>query len=117
MREESLTSKFEKVPLKAAYQYAKSEGAPDWVKVLKPGTQIMGTYTGTYTNPETSQKTHYFDSTEGRISVSGRTVLNNAIAKAKPGDSLRVTYKGLGKRVPGRKPPHLFDVTRLTNEA
>ena len=44
------------------------------------------------------------------VSIWGCTILDQRMVSIKPGDKLRVTYKGLAEKQPGKNPAKIFKV-------
>jgi hypothetical protein len=50
------------------------------------------------------------ENAEGIKNVWGSAVLDQRMAGVKIGEKVRITYKGLGDKKPGKNPPKLFKV-------
>lgn len=54
------------------------------------------------------------DANEGeRVAVFAPTLLARSLEQAAVGETIKITYLGLGKKVKGRNAPHTFDVEVL----
>lgn len=76
-------------------------------------TQVEGYYLGSKVTPDKGYGPgllHFFKTKQGDIGVWGKTMMNNSLTEDLVGQMVRVTYKGLGKKTPGKNPAQLFDV-------
>ena len=53
---------------------------------------------------------YHLEVEEKQISIWGCTVLDQKMVFVKPADKIRITYKGLGEKQPGKNPAKLFKV-------
>jgi hypothetical protein len=108
---------FDDSPINTFYQMKEPETPHEKVKVLQKGQELIGRYSHTFVDGD--YRTHLFTSkSEGKFTVKGCASLNNAIAEANKGDTLRIVYSGKGAKPakPGRKAPFLFEVFLTTEE-
>lgn len=106
------------LPIVAYYQFAEPEEPNDKVRVLKKGDKIVGVYEHTFVQKVDSieYRNHLIRTAEGKVTIKGSTGLNNTLANIEKMTPVLIEYMGKGKKKPGRKPPHLFDVYGLTDQ-
>ena len=77
----------------------------------KEGDSITGTFVNADSNVGPNNSTMYHLEVEGKpVGIWGCTILDQRMVAVKPGDKLRITYKGLGEKVGGKNPAKIFKV-------
>lgn len=76
---------------------------PNTWKPEKDGDNMEGVYIRTEENVGINKsKLHHFESNQKPLSAWGTTVLDDRMAYVKPGDEVRITYKGTAKNKRGQ---------------
>lgn len=77
----------------------------------KEGDFIEGVFIKAEENvgPQDS-KLYHLEVEEKPISIWGCAILDQRMVSVKPGDKLRITYKGLGEKQPGKNQAKIFKV-------
>lgn len=110
-RVSSSSGSYDKRPIDFYYQYKPSESPHPKVKVLQKGDTFAGKYLWTFTDVNEGFQNHLIeDETNGKVSIKGATILNNALAEVPKGTYIEMTYDGTGEKKKGRRPPYLWTI-------
>lgn len=98
-------------PINVYYRPTKPKTDHPKVKVLKKGQMISGVYEHTFVDKEFNTETFLINTeTEGKITLKGGRGLSADMAGIPRGTYVEITFQGLGKAKPGKRPPFLFEV-------
>ena len=89
------------------------ESSGNFWKPEKDGDEILGLLLAVQQNVGQNSSTMYTieeKETREMVNVWGSTVLDSRMKGIKIGQEVRIVYKGLGDKSPGKNPPKIFQV-------